>query len=354
MHYEFKPISIKKRYPLRISRELITEDNNIWVQLKTARHTGFGEMAPDSNCDQELSVVCVSLLTDFVRNILPTDSISERWQKACDNNLPPSALAALDIAHWDLHSKELNCPLYRCLGLPARIPACSVTIGINPPEVQSERVPEIVSRTGATILKVKLGSKEGIDFDKESFLAIQNSIEKRYPMRYRVDVNGGWSVSDTLKMMPWLKDRGVELLEQPLPQGAEDELAELFERRSLPIFIDESCHFSCDIPKLAPYVDGIVVKLMKCGGITEALKLVATARAHGLKTMLGCMGESSISISAAASIGGVFDYLDLDSHLNHKPDPAEALEFVNGYLVLSERAGHGSGPSQTGIFNKTL
>jgi muconate cycloisomerase len=142
-------------------------------------------------------------------------------------------------------------------------------------------------------------------------------------------------------MMAWLAERGVDYVEQPLVEGAEDDLPLIFENRPLRIFVDESCRFSQDIPKWAHTVDGVNLKLMKCGGITEALRIVATARAFGLKTMIGCMSESSIAIAAGAALGSLFDYIDLDSHLNLNPDPAEGAPIVEGMIVPSDNPGHG-------------
>ena len=142
-------------------------------------------------------------------------------------------------------------------------------------------------------------------------------------------------------MMAWLADRGAEYVEQPLKQGQEDALPDLFRHRPLPLFVDESVRVSGDVPALADRVDGVNLKLMKCGGITEALRIVATARACGLKTMIGCMGESSISIAAGASLSELFDHIDLDSHLNLAPDPATGAAMVDGVVLPGAVSGHG-------------
>ena len=216
-------------------------------------------------------------------------------------------------------------PLYRLLGLARRAVPSSLTVGINPPEVVRERVPLLLAQ-GARALKIKLGSPEGIAADKAMYAAV---LGPRWgaDVALRVDANGGWSPEDARHMMGWLAERRAEYVEQPLVQGAEDQLPGLFRDRPLPIFVDESCRMSGDIPGFADRVDGVNLKLMKCGGITEALRIVATARAHGLKTMIGCMGESSVSIAAGASIGALFDHIDLDSHLNLDPDPATGAPF---------------------------
>ena len=143
-------------------------------------------------------------------------------------------------------------------------------------------------------------------------------------------------------MMKWLAERKAEYIEKPLVEGEEDKLKYLFESRPLPIFIDESCRFSEDVARYYEYVDGVNLKLMKCGGITEALRILNVAKSHNLKTMIGCMSESSISISAGASISGIIDYIDLDSHYNLDPDPSEGASMIDGITINDKKPGHGS------------
>ena len=157
-----------------------------------------------------------------------------------------------------------------------------------------------------------------------------------------MDANGGWSLDDAQKMLKWLFKMGVEYVEQPLPKGEEEDLRFLFKNRPLPIFVDESCRNSKDILSLSKCVDGINLKLMKCGGLTEAIKMVTIARNVNLKTMIGCMGESSVSISAGCSIGSLFDYIDLDSHFNLDPDPTSGANLIDGIVTPVNKPGHGA------------
>ena len=157
-----------------------------------------------------------------------------------------------------------------------------------------------------------------------------------------MDANGGWSLDEAKLMMKWLAERKAEYIEQPLIEGEEDKLKYLFKSRHLPIFIDESCRFSEDVARHFEYVDGVNLKLMKCGGITEALRILNVAKSHNLKTMIGCMSESSISISAGASISGIIDYVDLDSHYNLDPDPSEGAKMIDGITMNDNKPGHGS------------
>lgn len=338
MRVDFRTIYLKKRFPLRISRGEITGGDTLFVSVTDAGVTGWGEMAPGATEGAATVAEGQAMLADFCGDAL-TGSIHDIWTRAQDAGVAPCALAALDMALWDLTAKRAGMPLYRLLGLARRGVVSSVTVGINPPDVVRDRVPILLAR-GARALKIKLGSTDGIDADKAMFAAVLEAAEGSGVV-LRVDANGGWRLSDARHMMGWLAARGVEYIEQPLVMGAEDQLPDLFRQRALPIFADESCRMSGDVPGLADRVDGVNLKLMKCGGVTEALRIVATARAHGLKTMIGCMGESSVSIAAGASLGALFDYIDLDSHLNLDPDPADGAPFVDGVTLPADRPGHG-------------
>ncbi|MGX0902673.1 L-alanine-DL-glutamate epimerase-like enolase superfamily enzyme [Roseovarius sp. MBR-79] len=338
MKIGYTTLYLKKRFPLRISRGEITGGENLFVSVTEGALTGWGEMAPGASEGAATVAEGQAQLEAFCANGLP-GSIHETWEAAQAAGVAPCALAALDMALWDLRAKEAGMPLFRLLGLPRRGVVSSVTVGINPPEVVRERVPLLLAR-GARALKIKLGSPEGCEADKAMFAAVLEAAEGS-GAALRVDANGGWSLADARHMMGWLAARGVEYVEQPLVRGAEDQLPSLFKDRALPVFVDESCRFASDIPAYADAVDGVNLKLMKCGGITEALRIVATARALGLKTMIGCMGESSVAIAAGASLSALFDYIDLDSHLNLDPDPAKGAPFVDGVTLPEDRPGHG-------------
>ncbi|MDJ0627568.1 MAG: dipeptide epimerase [Rhodobacter sp.] len=338
MKIGFRTVYLKKRFPLRISRGEITGSDNLFVSADDGSLTGWGEMAPGMSEGAETAKKGEAMLRDFCAGGLD-GAIHDIWDRAHAAGVAPCALAALDMALWDLSAKQAGMPLYRLLGLSRRAVVSSVTVGINPPEVARERVPMLLA-AGARALKIKLGSPEGVEADKQMFIAVLEAAEGSGAV-LRVDANGGWSLDDARHMMGWLAKRGVEYIEQPLVRGAEGQLADLFKDRALPIFVDESCRKSQDIPGFADRVDGVNLKLMKCGGITEALRIAATARAFGLKTMIGCMGESSVSIAAGASLGALFDYIDLDSHLNLDPDPATGAPFQNGITLPADIPGHG-------------
>lgn len=338
---EFQVHYLKKRFPLAISRGVYEGGDNLFVKLTDENGlTGWGEMAPGDTEGADTVEEGRAMLEDFLANGFDITSIHDNWSKAHAQGVAPCALAALDMASWDLLAKQASMPLHYLLGLPRRSAPTSVTVGINPPDVVRERIPLLLDGTGVQALKIKLGSPEGTEADKAMFASVQETVTG-HDVSLRVDANGGWSLDEARSMMAWLAERGVEYVEQPLKHGDEEDLVPLFANRPLPIFVDESCRMASDIPEFADRVDGVNLKLMKCGGVTEALRIVATARAFGLKTMIGCMGESSISIAAGASIAALLDYVDLDSHLNLNPDPATGAAMKEGIVLPDALPGHG-------------
>jgi L-Ala-D/L-Glu epimerase len=341
MRLSFQRLQLKKLFPLAISRGVSTGSENLYVFLEHEGHVGVGEAAWGTGSEESQAGRAELQLMEFAERGLEGRAILEIWQEMKEAQVDPPAMAALDTALWDLYAKKVGQPLYRLFGLPKRSVPTSVTIGINPPEVTRERVPQILSETGGKFLKIKLGSPDGEEHDQAHFEAAREAA-KPFGVGLRVDANGGWDLPTAKRMMSWLAERGVAYVEQPLVEGAEEQLPELFRNRPLPIFVDESCRFSSSVPQLAGKVNGVNLKLMKCGGPSEALRIVSTARAHGMETMIGCMSEGSIAIAAGAALGSLFDHVDLDSHLNLDPDPAEGLDFRDGVVLPSESPGHGA------------
>jgi L-alanine-DL-glutamate epimerase-like enolase superfamily enzyme len=336
----FQTLELTKLYPLAISRGTMASSENLFVIVSDGVHEGVGELSPATGMAWTAERG-QQQLAEFIGTGLEDRSPYEIWQAMRERVIDPPAMAALDMALWDLLAKRCGQPLYKVFGFPKPDVATSVTIGINPPEVTRERVPDILRRTGAKCLKIKLGSPNGLDHDREHFEAAREA-SRPFGSKLRVDANGGWSAESALEMMKWLAERGVDYVEQPLVEGAEADLPHVFKNRPLPIFVDESCRFAADVPKVAHAVDGVNLKLMKSGGPTEGLRIIAAAKAHGLKTMIGCMSESSVAIAAGAALSGVLDHIDLDSHLNLNPDPATGAPIVDGVIVPLETPGHGA------------
>jgi L-alanine-DL-glutamate epimerase-like enolase superfamily enzyme len=235
------------------------------------------------------------------------------------------------MALHDLAGRRLGVPLYELLGLDgSRTPQTSFTIGLDTPEVVARKVKEAAAYP---VLKVKMGSAD----DREVLAAVRDSTDR--PIR--VDANEGWTPAEALERLDWLARLRVEFVEQPLPAGQLEETRALRRRSPLPFFADESVHRAEDIPRLAGAFDGINIKLMKCGGLAEAMRMIAVARAHGMRVMLGCMIESSLAITAAAHLSPLVDTADLDGNLLLEDDPFTGASVVDGRIVLPDGPGLG-------------
>ena len=343
MKISFSRMSLTKRHALTISRGTSQGSENLIVRVEHEGVTGLGEMAPSSGGatpdTAEAAERFLETLQDACDTLTPWDM--QPWEQIW-SAAPHStgACAALDMALHDWMGKRLNVPVWRLFGLQReRIAPTSVTLGINTPEVVREILPEILARTQARSLKVKLGSPQGIAADQTMFAAAQEVYAQS--VTWRVDANGGWTVEDARNMIPWLAARGVEFVEQPLPRGQESDLPAVHRDSPLPIYVDESVYRASDIPPLAPYIDGINLKLMKCGGLREAIRIIHTARACSLKLMIGCMSESALAITAAAQISPLVDFLDLDSHLNLTNDPFTGAVWQDGRVIPNDLPGLG-------------
>ncbi|MCH8273575.1 MAG: dipeptide epimerase [Armatimonadetes bacterium] len=323
-------LTIRRRRALRISRGVSGTTENLFVEVRAGGIAGIGEAAPvgyrdpqdAESAEREIGAAAPSLASLQPCQMSAVEALLK------EGGVRSAARAAINIACYDWLGKRAGLPVYRLLGLEPKAPPTSVTVGINTPEVVAEETARILAETGGRVLKVKLGGEGGIEADKERFLAARGAVPDGAALR--VDANGAWGVSDAVLMIAWLAEQGCEYVEQPISHEADDELPHIYEKRRLPILLDESVWTAHDAARLGRLCDGVNVKLMKCGGISEALRIVHTVKAMGLKTMIGCFGESSLAISAGAAISALFDYVDLDSHLNLDPDPAEGAEMVDG------------------------
>ena len=341
MKINYYKVKLKKRFPLAISRGVRYDSENLFIRYEKDGIIGWGEAAPGETEGAGTPEEVQKELERFVATGIEGESIEDLYDRSKELKIPPCAYAAIDIALWDWKAKKAGLPLNQILGFPRPYTPTSVTIGINKPDVIKKRIPLLLDGTTVKSLKIKLGSPEGLSADKIMYEQVVEST-KGYNVKIRVDANGGWNVKDAKYMMQWLAERGVDYIEQPLKEGEENELEKIYNDRPLPIYLDESCRFSENIPKFASYVDGVNMKLMKCGGITEALRIISTAKTYGLKTMIGCMSESSVSIAAAASLTGGIDHIDLDSHYNLEPDPSSGAPMVDGITLPNNIPGHGA------------
>ncbi|HEY2019289.1 MAG TPA: dipeptide epimerase [Bryobacteraceae bacterium] len=240
--------------------------------------------------------------------------------------------AAIDIALMDWVGQKLGIPLYGYFGLdPKDTPLTTFSIGIDTPEITKQKTKEAAD---FPILKVKVG----LATDEPTIEAVRSVTDK--PLR--VDANEGWKdKEEAVRKINWLEKHGVEFIEQPLPAEMIEETRWIRSRVHIPIIADEACQRASDIPKLKEAFDGVNVKLDKSGGILEAYRMIQIAKALGMRTMLGCMISSSVSVTAAAHLSPLVDYADLDGNLLIANDPFHGVRVEKGKLVLPNKAGLG-------------
>lgn len=342
MEIKVKTFTVNKRFPLTIARGTTAQTTNIWVIITQDGIEGWGEASPFSIGSYPQST---EIIKDALLQVAPMLQAYNPLQRSLieqvliDAQVPSAAKAALDVAMHDWLGKYVKLPLWQMWGLDKNaIVPTSVTIGINTPVGAVSRARDWLKYTDVRIFKVKLGSPDGIEADRKMLFAVR---EEAPDLELYVDANGGWSLSDAVSMSVFLADLGVKYVEQPLPPGQENSLPELKKHSPLPIFVDESCFISADIPRLAHCVDGVNIKLMKSGGLSEAMRMIHTARAFGLQVMLGCYSDSTLANTAAAQLAPLADYLDLDSHLNLIDDPFTGAIAQKGRILPNDLPGLG-------------
>lgn len=247
-----------------------------------------------------------------------------------------AAKSAIDIALHDWIGQKLGTPLYRYFGLdPADAPITTFSIGIDTPEMTRQKVLEA---DAYPILKIKVG----LDKDEATLEAIRSVTKK--PLR--LDANEGFtSKEEAVRKINWLETQGAQFIEQPLPAHLYEEQKWVRSKVHIPILADEACLRAEDLPKIAGAYDGVVIKLDKTGGLLGALEMIHTARALKMKTMLGCMVSSSVTITAAAHLSPLVDFADLDGNLLIANDPFVGVRVQQGKLVLPEKPGLGLTPA---------
>ncbi len=325
----FERVSLPLVNPFGISRNTTESATNVLVRIEDGASVGVGAAAPSEYYGET---------PDSVERALPDllaiveDVGDPHAQQAIERSLceqapeAAAARAAVSTAVHDLAARQAGEPLYRRWGHdPGVAPLTSFTIGIDTPERMAEKTRE-ARASGYRVLKIKVGT----DDDRARLRAVREAAPDA---RIRVDANCAWDPAAAIEHTQWLADRGVEFLEQPVPASDVAGLKRVREAGKLPIAADEACVTAADVPRVAEAVDIAVVKLMKCGGLRPAARQIATAQAHGLDVMLGCMIESNASISAACHLAPLAEYADLDGALllaenryDGVPMPAGAID----------------------------
>ncbi|MEB3295819.1 MAG: dipeptide epimerase [Synechococcales bacterium] len=350
MQIRLQTFTVHKCFALTISRGTTAESTNLFLRIEQDGIEGWGEASPFSIGEYSQTTETIARSLQKITPLLAPYSPLERQKIdriVQEVGLPSAARSALDLALHDWLGKSAGLPLWQLWGLDRdRIVPTTVTIGINTPAGAKQRVYDWLGKGtlqtpahSIQALKLKLGNPAGIEADRAMVLAVQEAAPE---IRHiSIDANGGWTLTQALEMAEWLHDRGIAYLEQPLPKGHEGDLPVLYQRSPLPIFVDESCFTAVDIPPLSDRVHGINIKLNKCGGLAEALRMIHTAKALGLKVMFGCYSDSVLMNTALAHLSPLADYLDLDSHLNLADDPFLGATFSNGRILPPSQPGLG-------------
>ena len=322
-------LALPLKHPFKIARGEESVARTALFRLRSDGAEGLGEATPIARYGESLDTVEAY----FAANALASDD-PFRLETLLHPGIPAAARAGLDLALHDLIGKLLGKPLYALLGLdPARTPTTSFTIGISDPETTLRKLAEIGDHP---VLKVKLG----LGTAREQIETIA-AIRARYTGTIRIDANEGWDVDGAVAILRELEKHEIEFCEQPIPAGSPDGLRAIRERVKIPIVTDEDSLVASDLPRLIGCVDGVNVKLAKTGGIRGALAMIHTARALGMKVMLGCMVESAIAASAAAHLSPLVDWADIDGPFLTKDDPFAGVRYDRGKLVLSAAPGLG-------------
>jgi len=332
MELILRAYNLKLKHTFTISRESIDFQPSMIVELKSEGFSGFGEATSNPYYKTTVPVMMQDL--EKIRSVIETirDETPEVFWAKIHPYLKADmfALCALDMAYNDLYARKKGKKLYELWNYTTdKNPLTDFTIGIASIEKMVVKMKELPW----PIYKIKLGTKEDI--------AIVTELRKHTNAIFRIDANCGWGVEETINNAIELKKLGVEFLEQPMKADNWEGHMEVFKHSVLPIIADESCIIEEDVAKCHNHFHGVNVKLVKCGGLTPGRRMIQEAKKLGLKTMVGCMTESTVGISAIAHLLPQLDYVDMDGALLLAEDIATGVTIDYGKISYSELNGTG-------------
>ncbi|NDG22544.1 MAG: dipeptide epimerase [Synechococcaceae bacterium WBB_10_009] len=351
MRLQLHRFRLSKAVPLAISRGTTTAVDHLLVQVEDQGLVGRGETGGFDTGHRQFTTAAIATELEALAPRL--EALCPEPLQALDpllDGLSPPARCGLDLALHDWWGQRLGQPLHRLWGLdPAACVATSVTLGLGEVPAVLARLQRWRQQLPASRVKLKLGSPDGLDHDRALVEAVAAALDGGEELQ--VDANGGWDLAGARRMIPWLAERGVVLVEQPLPPQADAAadtagFAALRGLAPIPVVADESCWDLPDLVRLAPVVDGINIKLVKCGGLGPGLLMARTARRLGLGVMLGCYSDGGLLNGAAAQLLPLVRWPDLDSHLNLLDDPFAGPDRLGDVLRPAGRAGLGAQPRQ--------
>ena len=339
MTLRYFPYELQLRHTFTVATSSRTTTQGVQVEIEYEGLVGYGEASMPPYLQKELGTLeSVQAFLKRVQDIIgefddpfKLEEILARIDSMSESDA--AAKAAVDIALHDLVGKMLGAPWYKIWGFDAaKAPSTTFTIGIDTPDVVRAKTKECAEKFN--ILKVKLGR----DNDKEKIETIRSVTN----LPIAIDANQGWKDKKyAIDMIHWLNERGIVMIEQPMPKTQIDDIAWVTEHSPLPVFADESIQRLKDVAAQKGIFTGINIKLMKCTGMREAWKMLNLARAMDMKVMIGCMTETSCACSAAAQLSPAVDFADLDGNLLIANDRFRGMEVVNGKITIPDLPGIG-------------
>ncbi|GAB2766788.1 dipeptide epimerase [Rhabdobacter roseus] len=333
MQLLFHTFDLRLKHTFTIAHDSRDVQPTLLVELREGTYRGLGEAT--SNKYYGITIDSMQEALERVRPLVEAGTWATPevlWESTYpylkDN---PFAQCALDEAAHDLHAQRQGKKLYESWGLsPDRNPLTNYTIGIDRVEKMVAKMQELPW----PLYKIKLGTSDD--------LALVRELRRHTDATFRVDANGAWTAEQAIRYSHELRHLNVEFIEQPLPAADLEGMKRVFAESALPVIADESCIVESDVRGCQGLFHGINIKLTKCGGLTPARRMIAEARALGLKTMVGCMNESSVGISAIAHLLPLLDYVDMDGTLLITNDPATGVSFDDGQVLYADAPGTGA------------
>lgn len=333
MNLEIMVRELPLKHTFTIAHQSRDKQETLIVKLSEGELYGLGESTTNPYYDMTVKNMTHRLhQAEALLKETVLDHPAELWEhskKFFKDN--PFAQCALDMAAWDLYAKKAGKKLYELLMLnPKNIPITNYTIGIAPIEKMVAKIKEV----NWPLYKIKLGTNHDLDIIKE--------LRKHTDAVFRIDANCAWTASQAIQYSDEMQHLNVEFMEQPLAQNDFEGMKKVYQYSKLPVIADESCITEEDVDKCQGHFHGINVKLVKAGGITPTLRMIEKAKTLGMKTMVGCMTESSIGISAIAHIAPLLDYVDMDGTMLLAEDIADGVKIFTDHVEFPERNGIGA------------
>lgn len=333
MNLSYQVFDLPLKHTFTIAHQSRDIQDTIIVKLEENGLFGLGEST--TNPFYGMTIENMSACLEEFRPVVESkfwNTPEQLWELGRDvfqNN--PFAQCALDMAAWDLFTKKQSKKLYEYLQLnPEKIPTTNFTIGIDTVEKMVAKMKEV----DWPIYKIKLGTNNDLEIVRE--------LRKHTQSVFRIDANCAWTAEQAIRNSEELVKLGVEFMEQPLGKDDLEGMKEVFQYSKLPVMADESCIVESDVKKCHGLFHAINVKLVKAGGITPGLRMIREAKLLGMKTMVGCMTESSVGITAIAHLAPLLDYVDMDGAMLLAKDPARGVQITPEKVTFPDGPGIGA------------